>query len=90
MAVLEDFYLPYRPKRRTRATMAREKGLEPLAQFLLRTDECRGDPRRHGRALCECENGVDSVEDALAGARDIVARDHQRGRADAHALARVF
>ncbi len=71
MAVLEDIYLPYRPKRRTRATIAREKGLEPLALRLLAQEEM--DPLAEAAAFVDAEKGVESVEDALAGARDIIA-----------------
>ena len=60
MAVLEDLYLPYKPKRRTRATMAREKGLEPLAQLIF--EQKPGvDPK------------IEASDEALAGARDIIA-----------------
>ncbi|MEJ2739281.1 MAG: Tex family protein [Dehalococcoidia bacterium] len=68
---LEDIYLPYRPKRRTRATMAREKGLEPLAQLILAQEI--DDPSQEAIAFVDGEKGVGSVEDALAGARDIIA-----------------
>ena len=71
MVVLEDIYLPYRPKRRTRATVAREKGLEPLAQRIFAQDDM--DPLAEAAAFVDPEKGVDSVEDALAGARDIIA-----------------
>jgi uncharacterized protein len=71
MAVLEDIYLPYRPKRRTRATVAKEKGLEPLAQRLFAQEEM--DVPGEAAAFVDAEKGVDSVEDALAGARDIIA-----------------
>lgn len=71
MAVLEDIYLPYRPKRRTRATIAREKGLEPLAQRIFTQDDT--DPFAAAEAFLDAERGVDSVEDALGGARDIIA-----------------
>jgi len=71
LAVLEDIYLPYRPKRRTRATIAREKGLEPLAQRLFAQEEM--DPLAEGAAFVDAEKGVDSAEDALGGARDIIA-----------------
>ena len=70
MAVLEDIYLPYRPKRRTRATIAREKGLEPLALVILAQ---KSDPATEAAAFVNEEKGVSSVEDALAGARDILA-----------------
>ena len=71
MVVLEDIYLPYRPKRRTRATIAKERGLEPLAQRLFAQDDM--DPLAEAAAFVDPEKGVDSVEDALAGARDIIA-----------------
>ncbi len=72
MSALEDVYLPYRPKRRTRAAIAREKGLEPLARTLLGQDPAT-DPAREAAAFVNPETGVSSVEDALAGARDILA-----------------
>ncbi|MBI4773479.1 MAG: RNA-binding transcriptional accessory protein [Deltaproteobacteria bacterium] len=72
MSVLEDIYLPYRPKRRTRATMAREKGLEPLALLLLAQD-AETKPMSEASRFIDPEKGVETVEDALAGARDIVA-----------------
>lgn len=71
LTVLEDIYLPYRPKRRTRATIAREKGLEPLAKLIFDQDD--RDPAAEAAAFVNSEKGVDSVEDALAGARDIIA-----------------
>ncbi|MFH1122285.1 MAG: Tex family protein [Pseudomonadota bacterium] len=72
MTTLEDIYLPFRPKRRTRATMAREKGLEPLAAILMEQGEAT-DPLAEAVAFVDTEKGVGSVEDALAGARDIIA-----------------
>jgi len=72
MAELEDVYLPFRPKRRTRATVAREKGLEPLAQAIFAQDN-RKDPAKEAEAFIDKEKGVESIEDALAGARDIIA-----------------
>jgi uncharacterized protein len=72
MTVLEDIYLPFRPKRRTRATIAREKGLEPLAKILFEQDE-KTDPIEEAKGFISQEAGVESVEDALAGARDIIA-----------------
>jgi len=68
---LEDIYLPYRPKRRTRATIAKEKGLEPLAEMILAQEVT--DPSHEALAFVNIEKGVDSIEDALAGARDIIA-----------------
>lgn len=71
LPTLEDLYLPYKPKRRTRATIAREKGLEPLAKIIM---------AQHSRSLdtsiqpyIDAEKGVLTAEDALAGARDIIA-----------------
>lgn len=71
MAELEDVYLPYRPKRRTRATIAREKGLEPLAERLFAQEKF--DPTREAEPFVDQEKGVESVDQALSGARDIIA-----------------
>ena len=71
LTALEDIYLPYRPKRRTRATMAKEKGLEPLAELILAQEVT--DPSHEALAFVNMEKGVASVEDALTGARDIIA-----------------
>jgi len=72
MTTLEDIYLPYRPKRRTRATAAREKGLEPLAKLIFdQQDET--DPVKEATAYIDPENEVETAEDALAGSRDIIA-----------------
>jgi uncharacterized protein len=76
MSVLEDLYLPFRPKRRTRATIARERGLEPLAQRLFAqdgVDPVNMDPPGEALAFVDPEKGVNTAEDALAGARDIMA-----------------
>lgn len=72
MTVLEDVYLPFRPKRRTRATIAREKGLEPLAAMIFSQDEAR-DITKEAGLFVDPEKGVGSHEEALAGARDIIA-----------------
>ncbi|MDF7800702.1 Tex family protein [Pontiellaceae bacterium B1224] len=69
---LEDLYLPYKPKRRTRAMIAREKGLEPLAELIL-TQAASGDPEAEAAKYISEEKEVQSLEDALAGARDIIA-----------------
>jgi uncharacterized protein len=71
LAVLEDIYLPFRPKRRTRATMAKEKGLEPLAHLLFSQEKI--DPQVEASAFVDSEKGVESPDEALAGARDIIA-----------------
>lgn len=71
MSALEDIYLPYKPKRRTRALIAREKGLQPLADFLL--EQNSGDITAVAEQYLNEDAGVNSVEDALSGARDIIA-----------------
>lgn len=71
MASLEDIYLPYKPKRKTRASVAREKGLQPLADLILAQES--GDFLTLAESLVDAENGVKNTEDALAGARDIIA-----------------
>jgi len=72
MTTLEDIYLPYRPKRRTRATAAREKGLEPLAKLIFDQQDDT-DPVKEATAYIDPEKGVETAEDALAGSRDIIA-----------------
>ena len=72
LTVLEDLYLPYRPKRRTRAMIARERGLEPLAQRLLQKDPAL-DPAAEAAGYLAPDRDVPDVETALSGARDILA-----------------
>ncbi len=72
LTAIEDIYLPFRPKRRTRATVAREKGLEPLAQRIFAQEEVF-DPLIEAAAFVDPEKGVPTPEEALAGARDIIA-----------------
>ena len=72
LVALEDIYQPYRPKRRTRAMIARERGLEPLADLLSAQDPGL-DPSPAAAPFLNTEMGVESIEDALAGARDILA-----------------
>jgi uncharacterized protein len=72
LSVLEDLYLPYRPKRRTRATVARERGLEPLAEALFK-QEGQTDPLAEAAGFVDPGKEVEALEDALSGARDIVA-----------------
>lgn len=71
MVSLEDIYLPYRPKRKTRATAAREKGLQSLADLLL--EQRKADLQTEAAVFIDAEKGVNSIEEALAGARDIIA-----------------
>ncbi len=73
---LEDLYLPYKPKRRTRATIAREKGLEPLAEFIKSLNQRNAAPaslEKEAAKYISEEKGVKTVEDALKGASDILA-----------------
>ena len=71
LSVLEDVYLPYRPKRRTRATVAREKGLEPLARLIFAQETA--DLAAEAAAYIDTEKGIATVDEALAGAGDIIA-----------------
>ena len=73
LAELEDLYRPFRPKRRTRATIAKEKGLEPLALQLLMQNEKKKTPEQIAETFLQPDRGVETVEDALQGARDILA-----------------
>lgn len=80
---LEDIYLPYRPKRRTRAIIAREQGLEPLADLVFNGQDTV-DPTAEAAAFVNAEKGVENIDKALAGARDILAErvsEDQRARA---------
>lgn len=70
---VEDLYRPYRPKRRTRATIATEKGLEPLAEIILAQNIYDGDIEEIAKDYINEEKEVNSVEDALQGAMDIIA-----------------
>ena len=72
LSELEDLYRPYRPKRRTRATIAKERGLEPLAMWLM-LQQPRGIPTEEAAKYIDAEKEVPDAETALAGARDIVA-----------------
>ena len=75
LSELEDIYRPYKQKRRTRATIAREKGLEPLAELLLSQRLKDGDLEGFAAEYIDVEKGVSSAEDALAGASDIIAEN---------------
>ena len=73
LAEVEDLYRPFKPKRRTRATMAKEKGLEPLAELLFAQERDCPEPREAAAGYIDPEKGVETVEDALQGASDIIA-----------------
>lgn len=86
LSELEDLYLPYRPKRRTRATIAREKGLEPLAEIIFSQKET--DPETRARAFVN--DKVTDVEDALAGACDIIAEQISEDEKARKSLRNIF
>ena len=73
LAEVEDLYRPYKPKRRTRATIAKEKGLEPLADAIFAQTMKMAAPETLAQAYLDPEKGVETIEDALAGASDILA-----------------
>ena len=88
MTTLEDIYLPFRPKRRTRATIAKEKGLEPLADIIFKQEESTV-PMTEAMPFIDSEKGVNSQEEALSGARDIIAEwinENQEARERMRAL----
>jgi uncharacterized protein len=82
---LEDVYLPFRPKRRTRAMIAKEQGLEPLADLLFQ-QQSTAEPQVEAAKFVSAEKGVADVNAALAGARDIIA---ERVNDDANARAKL-
>ena len=93
MTALEDIYLPYRPKRRTRATIAIEKGLEGLARALMRSasGECLPvDPLIAAACFIDEEKGVPDAEEALSGARDIVAESVSEDKRTRSSLRFIF
>ncbi|GAB4464877.1 MAG: Tex family protein [Thermoflexibacter sp.] len=88
MSKLEDIYLPYKPKRRTRATIAKEKGLEPLAEIIF-AQAADTDMLTTVLSFIDEEKGVKTIEEALAGARDIIAEkvsEDQTARAEMRQL----
>ncbi len=70
----EDLYRPYKPKRKTRAGIAKEKGLEPLADYIMAQNK-GADPNSEAAKYVDAEKGVETAEDALAGASDIIAEN---------------
>ena len=73
LAEIEDIYRPYRPKRKTRASVAKEKGLGPLADAIFAQEKNSPEPLELARPYVDTEKGVETPEDALAGALDIIA-----------------
>lgn len=88
LAELEDIYLPYKPKRKTRAGMARAKGLEPLAKILMA--QHTSDPEKDAKRFVDKAKGIESAEDALAGARDIIAEWISEDRYVRESLRKLF
>lgn len=86
MNELEDIYLPYRPRRKTRASVAREKGLEPLAKILMKQQELLIEKRAEEYITDE----VESAEDALQGARDIIAEWVNENKKTRESIRRLF
>ncbi len=86
LSEIEDIYLPYRPKRRTRATVAREKGLEPLALWLL--GQGNGSPEEEAEKYIS--DKVETADDALAGARDIIAETVSESEPVRSSLRRLY
>jgi uncharacterized protein len=84
LTILEDLYLPYRPKRKTKASVAKEKGLEPLSISIFEQESV--DPKILAEKYIDAEKGVSTIEEALQGARDIIA---ERISEDAEARAMV-
>ncbi len=88
LTTLEDTYLPYRPKRKTRASMALEKGLAPLAENIMAQDGC--NPRHEAKAFIDVEKGVESIEEALKGALDIIAERVSENSEARNVCRRIF
>ena len=88
MAVLEDIYLPYKPKRRTKATIAKEKGLEPLAKTLFEQEA--GSAEQAAEAYINAGKEVNSVEEALEGARHIMAEWINENAEVRNSLRKIF
>ncbi len=87
MRELEDLYLPYKPKRKTKGQTAIQKGLEPLA-YKIFAQNC--DPAAEAKAYLSKEKGVDSIDDALAGARDIIAEKISENTTSRQAVRSLF
>ncbi len=90
LAEAEDLYRPYRPKRRTRATIAMEKGLEPLADLLIKQDRRTGELLALAAPFVDPEKGVATLEEALSGAKDILAERISDAAASRKSLRALF
>lgn len=89
LSALEDIYLPYRPKRRTRSIIAHEKGLEPLAMTIFAQKQGT-NAQEEAHAFIDSSKGVETIEDALAGARDIIAEWVNEDAATRDEMRRLF
>ena len=74
LSELEDIYRPYKPKKRTKATIAKEKGLEPLSEIIF-NQECKDDIYKIAENYVDLEKGVETAEDAISAAKDIIAEN---------------
>ena len=88
LAIVEDLYLPYKPRRRTKATVAREKGLEPLAELIFQQEKT--DVTAAAEAYVSAEKEVADAEEALSGARDIMAEWISEDQESRAALRELF
>lgn len=87
---IDDIYRPYRPKRRTRATVAREKGLEPLANVLVLQQPIKGTVEEYAQKFIDADKGVLTTEDALNGAMDIIAEEVSENATYRKAIRDIF
>ncbi len=90
MTELEDLYLPYKPKRKTRASVAKERGLEPLAVYLMKQRSAGAPLSDVAAKYVSAEKGVETPADALAGARDIIAEAASEHAAARHRVRQLF
>jgi len=88
LSILEDLYLPYRPKRRTRASIARERGLDPLAGLIFEQNGV--DPLKAAADFINPDKAIETIEDALAGARDVIAELVNEDQAARSKLRRLY
>lgn len=87
---IEDIYRPFKPKRRTRASIAREKGLEPLADILFAQEILKGNIYEIARPFIDSEKGVNDEEEALSGAMDIIAEEVSDSAQNRKAVRELF
>ncbi|MBQ2865331.1 MAG: RNA-binding transcriptional accessory protein [Clostridia bacterium] len=93
LSEIDDIYRPFRPKRKTRASIAKDKGLEPLAQSILDSQQTSTDPRALAEPFVDAEKGVNDIDEALQGACDIIAEqvsDNAEVRKRVRNLVRIY